>query len=213
MARPPRAEEASTRHVGFRLTEEEIEHLDELVTEHGFADRSALLRAWLEQDGPSKKKTRESSQATPAPNPASTSRTSKRGKTVSRVEVHPRTNYRQTPRTEPISTQITTTLRTMDSSPSPTTQPRSIMRELLAELHRQTPPRIGLIRVADVTRAMLAHASLDAVHEALLTLAKHGTIELRPDGGTEFLKAEDAALCPRGPRDTVFSYARWTDPR
>jgi hypothetical protein len=87
------------------------------------------------------------------------------------------------------------------------------MRELLAELHRQTPPRIGLIRVSDVVRAMLPHASLDEVHEALLTLAKHGTIELRPDAGTEFLKAEDAAVCPRGPRDTVFAYARVLDPR
>jgi hypothetical protein len=207
--------------VGFRLTAEEIEHLDELVTEHGFSDRSALLRAWLEQDGHSKK-ARESSR-----NLASASRTSTQAETVSRVEIHPRTNYRQTSRTKANRTRssnpvahveptpprrrhprITAVPHAMDSSPSPT-QPKSIMRELLAELNRHKGEL--LIRVADVVRALLPHASMETVHDALLTLNRNGLIELRPDGGTEFLKAEDAALCPRGPRDTVFSYARFKD--
>ena len=87
------------------------------------------------------------------------------------------------------------------------------MRELLTELHRNVEPGIGLIRVANVVRPMLLHASLDAVHEALLTLAKHGTLELRPDAGTEFLLPDDVAICPRGPRETVFAYARLLDPR
>ena len=85
------------------------------------------------------------------------------------------------------------------------------MRELLAELHRHRDAPLGLIRVADVVRALLPHASIDTVHDALLTLFKHGTIELRPDAGTEFAKQEDLAICPRGPRDTVFMFARWTD--
>lgn len=53
MGRPPRAASASTRIVGFRLTEEEERRLDELVMEQGHKDRSALLRAWLAQGGPS----------------------------------------------------------------------------------------------------------------------------------------------------------------
>lgn len=85
------------------------------------------------------------------------------------------------------------------------------MRELLTALHRHRDPHFGLIRVADVVRAMLAHAPLEAIHEGLLGLDNHGTIELRPDGGTEFLKADDVKVCPRGPRDTVFAFARWTD--
>jgi hypothetical protein len=85
------------------------------------------------------------------------------------------------------------------------------MRELLAELHRHRDAPLGLIRVADVVRALLPHASIETVHDGLLKLAKHGTIELRPDAGTEFSKREDLALCPRGPRDTVFMFARWTD--
>ena len=87
------------------------------------------------------------------------------------------------------------------------------MRELLTELHRQTEPRLGLIKVANVVRVMLLHAPLDVVHDALLTLAKHGSIELRPDAGTEFLRPDDVALCPRGPRDSVFVYARLIDAR
>ena len=87
------------------------------------------------------------------------------------------------------------------------------MRELLAALHREHDPHLGLIRLPHVVRSMLTHASLDDVHEALLRLAKHGTIELRPDAGSEFLSEDDAALCPRGPRQTVFSYARWTETR
>ena len=83
------------------------------------------------------------------------------------------------------------------------------MRELLAELNRHRGAL--LIRVAEVVRAMLPYASLDAVHDALLSLNKSGFIELRPDAGTEFLNAEDIKVCPRGPRETVFSYARWTD--
>ena len=83
------------------------------------------------------------------------------------------------------------------------------MRELLTELHRHRGEI--LIRIPDVVRALLPHASIEAVHEALMTLFKHGTIELRPDGGTEFAKADDLAMCPRGPRDTVFMYGRWTD--
>ncbi len=238
MARPPRADEASTRHVGFRLTDDEIERLDHLVLEHGLSDRSALMRAWLEHDGPTKRKPLRASQATPAPKPASTSRTSKHAETVSRIEIHPRTNHRQTPRnnanatrsSNPVATahiepiparrrhpRITAMPRTMDSSPSRDESsretPKSIMRELLAELHRHKDPHLGLIRVVDVVRALLPLASLDAVHDALLTLAKHGTIELRPDGGTEFLKADDAAICPRGPRDTMFAYARLIEPR
>jgi hypothetical protein len=60
-------------------------------------------------------------------------------------------------------------------------------------------------------RSLLADASLDLVHEALLTLAKHGSLELRPGSGTEFMTAEDLALCPPGPRGTSFVYARWIE--
>jgi len=203
MARPTRLEEASTRHVGFRLTEEEIEHLDQLVTKLGFSDRSALLRAWLDNDGPTKRKTLRAWT-----------------KQDESVQTAPQTNQRQTLSTKaktrrssnPVAkAHVEPTPRAMDSSPSRNapSEPKSIMRELLIELNRHRGE--VLIQVADVVRALLPHASMETVHEALLLLDKNGLIELRPDGGTEFLKAEDVKVCPRGPRDTVFAYARFKD--
>jgi hypothetical protein len=209
MARPTRAEEAATRHVGFRLTEEEIENLDRLVRELGFADRSAMLREWLERGGSS-----------PRTNRGNTSRRrTKKEENVSVVESTPPTNSvhvdptppTNTPRTLPPNVKLVPRTSAMDSRSSPPVEKPSIMRELLAALHREHDPRLGLIRLPHVVRSMLAHASLEDVHDALMRLAKHGTIELRPDAGSEFLSDDDAALCPRGPRDSVFSYARWTD--
>ena len=83
------------------------------------------------------------------------------------------------------------------------------MRELLTELNRHRGEL--LIAVPDVVRSLMADASIDVIHEALLMLFRNGMIELRPGGGTEAMKAEDLALCPPGPRDTLFVYARWTD--
>lgn len=210
MGRPARADIASTRHVGFRLTQEEEARLDELVLEQGHRDRSALLRAWLEQAGPSTRRSSTSSHVVKTPSPRTnqrqTSRKARAASPVAKSLVEPIPPRRRHPR-------IIATTRAMDSSPPRDESPKSIMRELLTALHRHRDPHVGLIRVADVVRAMLSHAPLEAIHEGLLTLAKHGTIELRPDGGTEFLKADDVKVCPRGPRDTVFAYARWLDAR
>ena len=56
MARPKRASSVSTTKVTFRLTAEEAQRLDELVKEFGHKDRSALLRAWLAQTGPARRR-------------------------------------------------------------------------------------------------------------------------------------------------------------
>lgn len=63
MGRPTRADAASTRMLSFRLTEAEEARLDALVTEQGHKDRSALLRAWLEQAGPGRVSSAEPQQA------------------------------------------------------------------------------------------------------------------------------------------------------
>ena len=55
-------------------------------------------------------------------------------------------------------------------------------------------------------------ATIAEVHRALLDAAAAGTVELRPEAGGEFLKEEDARLCPAGPRGTVLSYARLREP-
>ncbi|MBK9260797.1 MAG: ribbon-helix-helix protein, CopG family [Polyangiaceae bacterium] len=199
MGRPARAEVASMMHVGFRLTQDEVDRLDHLVAEQGHRDRSALLRAWLAEGGPTSPRTNS------ARTPHTSTRGARRSSAASPVEPT---------KDRPRHPKITVTPRVMDSSPSSgepsqETRPKSIMRELLAELNLRRDAL--LIRVPEVVRALLPDASMETVHEALLTLNRNGLIELRPDAGSEFLKPEDAAICPRGPRDTVFSYARWTD--
>lgn len=46
---------------------------------------------------------------------------------------------------------------------------------------------------------------------ALLELDSGGFIELRPESGIGLLSEDDAALCPRGARGVVLSFARLID--
>ncbi len=82
------------------------------------------------------------------------------------------------------------------------------MRDVYEALRQNQDARIGLMYVPDVVRAV-EHLPVDRVHAVLRELVECGVLELRPDAGGEFLRAEDAALCPPGPRKTVFAYARW----
>jgi len=159
MPRPPRADRASTRIVGFRLTEDEEARLDELVREQGHKDRSALLRAWLEQAG-----------------------------SGPRGVARPKQEWGLS-----------------DDNNEPTPQ---LFERLYAALRKHNDPRLGLIHVPTVVRALGPRVQVSQVHAALLALAKHGKLELRPEAGREFLSDEDATLCPPGPRGTVFSTAR-----
>jgi hypothetical protein len=81
-----------------------------------------------------------------------------------------------------------------------------------AALRRLEDPKLKLVRIPDLVRSLAGKLSVAEVHHALSEAADGGAIELRPDGGTEFLKPEDAVLCPLGPRDTVFSKARLLSP-
>ena len=77
-----------------------------------------------------------------------------------------------------------------------------------AALREHVDP-LGLISVPNVVRALEPRVSKARVHAALLALYKGGTLELRPEAGSEFLRPSDAALCPPGPRGTVLARARW----
>lgn len=81
-------------------------------------------------------------------------------------------------------------------------------RLVVETLQKLEDPNLKLVRIADLVRALEPRLPKDEVHRALAKAFEVGTIELRPDAGTEFLKAEDVALCLPGPRGTVFSYAR-----
>lgn len=67
---------------------------------------------------------------------------------------------------------------------------------------------LDLVRVPDLVKALEGKVGIAEVHRALLDADDAGTIELRPEAGSEFLREEEARLCPPGPRGTVLSYAR-----
>lgn len=81
-----------------------------------------------------------------------------------------------------------------------------------AKLRSLEDPRLKLVSIPSLVRSLVGQLSTADVHHALSEAAERGTIELYPDGGSEYLKPEDAALCPPGPRDTVFSRARLLSP-
>jgi hypothetical protein len=83
------------------------------------------------------------------------------------------------------------------------------MRDVYKALRRNQDARIGLMYVPDVVRAVAHLVPIDRVHAVLRVLVERGVLELRPDAGGEHRPKEDVALCPPGPRKTVFAYAKW----
>ncbi len=81
-----------------------------------------------------------------------------------------------------------------------------------AKLRSLEDPRLKLVNIPTLVRSFVGQLSTADVHHALSEAAERGVIELHPDGGSEYLKPEDAALCPPGPRDTVLSRARILSP-
>ena len=77
-----------------------------------------------------------------------------------------------------------------------------------ATMRRLEDPTFKLVSIPEVVGALRHQLDPAEVHRALFALDAAGVIELRPEGGSEFLTPEDARLCPPGPRDTVFSRAR-----
>ncbi|MBI4956681.1 MAG: hypothetical protein HY908_31980 [Myxococcales bacterium] len=90
--------------------------------------------------------------------------------------------------------------------------PRGAEELVLGALPGLEHPVLGLVRVPSLVRALAGRATVADVHGALLGLAERGVVELRPDAGSEFLGADDAPLCPPGPRGTVFSHLRRLQP-
>lgn len=87
-----------------------------------------------------------------------------------------------------------------------------VERLVIDTLRQLENSNIKLVRIADLVRKLESRLTKDEIHRVLSKSFDNGTIELRPDGGSEFLKAEDAVLCMPGPRGTIFSYARRISP-
>jgi hypothetical protein len=100
-------------------------------------------------------------------------------------------------------------LAPIQSAALPEEAPASGIRDIVeSEIRKLEDPALKLVRIPDLVRALAGRLSANDVHRALSDAAASGAVELRPEAGSEFLPAEDAILCPPGPRGTVFSYAR-----
>lgn len=89
-------------------------------------------------------------------------------------------------------------------------QKASLLEQVIETIQREQDPRLGLVHVPRVVRELQTSFSIKEIHAALFTLHEQGALELRPEAGSEFISPKDAALCPPGPRGTIFSFARWT---
>jgi hypothetical protein len=75
---------------------------------------------------------------------------------------------------------------------------------------RATTSTLGLCFIPSAARSLKARwFTLPDIHAAILSLSEAGEIDLLADGGSEYLAPDDEALCPPGPRDTVFSRCRF----
>jgi hypothetical protein len=79
---------------------------------------------------------------------------------------------------------------------------------LLAAARGQTDPTTGLAFVPEVARALDRRLAGDALRAALVSAARAGLVELRPESGIELLSPADAAACPRGPDGSPLSWLR-----
>lgn len=96
------------------------------------------------------------------------------------------------------------------AGPSPTED--AVLSLVIESLKRLEDPRLKLVSIPELVRSLAGSLSIESIHRALESAAKSGAIELRPEVGSEFLKPEDAGLCPAGPRGSVLSYARRVSP-
>jgi len=83
-----------------------------------------------------------------------------------------------------------------------------VTEHVLASVVERADSRTGLASVPHVLRALSARVPLGVARDALLSLARAGRIELRPESGVELLAPELRALCLPGPRGSLLSYAR-----
>lgn len=88
----------------------------------------------------------------------------------------------------------------------------AVLSFVIESLKRLEDPRLKLVSIPELVRSLAGSLSMESIHRALESAAKCGVIELRPEVGSEFLKPEDARLCPAGPRGTVLFYARRVSP-
>lgn len=95
---------------------------------------------------------------------------------------------------------------TREKSPS-----GSAMTRLLSAVDATRDPRTGLSFVPAIVARLKTELDSARVTAGLLEAARHGLLELRPEGGIQRLSPEELLLCPPGPQGTRLSWARRPD--
>jgi hypothetical protein len=128
------------------------------------------------------------------------------GKTLKKVAARggPRTLLR-----EDLAALLAPLAAPLAAPAAPPADAASVRRALLAvALAAREGPVLKLVPVPDLVRGLASALPVADVHLALHEAVEAGWLELRPEAGEEFIKPEDAALCPPGPRGTVLYFAR-----
>ena len=69
---------------------------------------------------------------------------------------------------------------------------------------------LELCFIPGATRELMGKGyAMRDVHASIVELSEAGEIDMLADGGGEYLEEEDEAICPPGPRGTVFSRCRF----
>ena len=92
------------------------------------------------------------------------------------------------------------------TAPAPGATNAPVELQVLDAVKASLHPSMGLSFVPEAV-ARLSHLGLPTVHAALKALANSRKLELQPESGKD-LTPEQLALCPPGPHDTRFSWAR-----
>ena len=85
------------------------------------------------------------------------------------------------------------------------------LSSLLSAVDATRDAQTGLSFVPSIVARLRPSFNSDVAREALLSAARSGLLELRPEGGINRLSVEELALCPPGPQGTRLSWARRTE--
>lgn len=96
-------------------------------------------------------------------------------------------------------------LRRTDKVPA---QSKLDLSQLLLAVEQERDPALGMSFVPAVIHALGPGVVVSEALALLLSAARDGMIELRPEGGLDRLTPEESALCPPGPHGTKLSWAR-----
>ena len=193
VARPKRATSASTKIITFRLSADEAKQLDEAVKELGFKDRSELLRTWLEQ-----LRSVTAGTGTNAESPVEAS--------TAEVSADAENNA-----DEMAPTRSTNTEETSQHTELYVQAIGSMCHVVALVIYREADPRSGWCRIPNAVRLLPPHMAPVQALVIMNAFRDAGMLELRPPNGRyEWVRAEDAALCPRDWRGKVLSRARLT---